>query len=105
MIFARTVTIYVSRCNFCGRTKLPLRCTDGGISATPDLPKNPAQRYGQELAFRFCAKPQSFLLFELECAGVEAIICALFGYELFVVSALDYSAVVEHRMHNDEFGR
>lgn len=33
---------------------------------------------------------------QLKRAGIEAIVCALFGDELFMVAALDYSAVVEH---------
>ena len=38
-------------------------------------------------------------LFELECARIQLIICSLFGYQLIMAAALDYSAVVEH--HND----
>ena len=37
----------------------------------------------------------SFLLFKLKCACIELIIFALFRYELFVVAALDDSAVLK----------
>ena len=39
--------------------------------------------------------PPIFCLFQLECAGVELIVGAPFGDELFVASALDDAAVVE----------
>ena len=35
-------------------------------------------------------------LFKFKGAGVKLIIYALFGYELFMVSAFDYPAMIKH---------